>query len=77
MAGKPGGAAPRTQLEHLLWQRDQTYDEIAAEFTELARSLGEQATLTARHLRRLASGECATVAPVTRRVLQAKFRQPR
>ena len=26
MAGKLGGMSPRTQLEYLLWQRDQTYE---------------------------------------------------
>ena len=33
MAGKPGEGAPRTRLEYLLWQRDQTYDEVVADFT--------------------------------------------
>ena len=76
MAGKLGGMSPRTQLEYLLWQRDQTYEEIVAEFAKLARALGEPATLTSRHLRRLASGERNGVTPVTRRVLQAMFSRP-
>ena len=76
MAGKLGGLSPRTQLEYLLWQRDQTYDEVVAEFAKLARTLGEPATLTSRHLRRLASGERNGVTPVTRRVLQAMFSRP-
>lgn len=76
MAGKPGEVPPRTQLEYLLWQRDQTYDEVVAEFTKLARTLGEPATLTSRHLRRLASGERHGVTPVTRRVLQVMFGRP-
>ena len=76
MAGKLGGQSPRTQLEALLWQRDQTYDEVVAEFEKLAGTLGEPATLTSRHLRRLASGERHGVTPVTRRVLQAMFSRP-
>ena len=75
MAGKPGEGAPRTRLEYLLWQRDQTYDEVVADFTKLAGELGEPATLTSRHLRRLASGERNGVTPVTRRVLQVMFGQ--
>ena len=47
-----------------------------AEFAKLARALGEPATLTSRHLRRLASGERNGVTPVTRRVLQAMFSRP-
>ena len=73
MAGKPSEVPPRTLLELLLWQRDQTYDEVVAEFTRLAQERGERATLTTRHLRRLASGERSGVTPVTRRVLQAMF----
>ena len=76
MAGKPGEVPPRTELEYLLWQRDQTYDEVVAEFTRLARELGERATLTSRHLRRLASGERSAVTPVTRRVLHVMFGRP-
>ena len=76
MAGKPGEMPPRTRLEYLLWQRNQTYDEVVAEFAKLAHALGESATLTSRHLRRLASGERNGVTPVTRRVLQAMFSLP-
>ena len=76
MAGKLGGMSPRTQLEYLLWQRDQTYEEVVADFAKLARALGEPATLTSRHLRRLASGERNGVTPVTRRVLQTMFSRP-
>jgi hypothetical protein len=76
MAGRPSNAPPRTELEYLLWQRDQTYDEVVAEFARLARSLGERATMTSRHLRRLASGERDGVTPATSRVLRAMFSQP-
>jgi hypothetical protein len=55
-------------LEHLLWREDHTYEEMAARFEQAARSLGEQATITPRHLRRLASGERTGTTPVTRRV---------
>ena len=76
MARRPGEVPPRTELEYLLWQRAQTYDEVVAEFTGVARELGEPATLTSRHLRRLASGERNGVTPVTRRVLHVMFGQP-
>lgn len=63
-------------LEHLLWQQDRTYEEVAAEFDHQARQLNEDATLSARHLRRLASGQRSNTTPVTRRVLQAMFGKP-
>ncbi|GAA4989346.1 hypothetical protein [Actinopolymorpha pittospori] len=66
--------APRTVLEHLIWQRDQTYDEVAAEFEVIARQAGERgASMSARHLRRLASGQRTGMTPVTRRVLLRMF----
>ncbi|MFD2082163.1 hypothetical protein SAMN05421678_101491 [Actinopolymorpha cephalotaxi] len=66
--------APRTMLEHLIRQRDQTYDEVAGAFETLARQTGERgASMSARHLRRLASGQRTGMTPVTRRVLQAMF----
>ncbi|MGW5364245.1 hypothetical protein ACWERS_28390, partial [Actinopolymorpha pittospori] len=65
---------PRTVLEHLIWQRDQTYDEVAAEFEVIARQAGERgASMSARHLRRLASGQRSGMTPVTRRVLLRMF----
>ncbi|WP_235485479.1 hypothetical protein [Streptomyces roseoverticillatus] len=70
------GREPRTVLEHLLWQQDRTYEEIAAEFGRIADGLNEDATLSTRHLRRLASGERGNTTPVTRRVLQAMFGKP-
>jgi len=60
-------------LEHLLWQQDRTYEELAAEFANLASSLNERATISPRHLRRLAAGERLNCTPVTRRVLHAMF----
>jgi hypothetical protein len=78
MAGTPGRGPdrPRTLLEHLLRQQARTYDEIAADFNALAAEAGERATISARHLRRLASGERTGTTPVTRRVLQTMFGRP-
>ena len=67
---------PRTVLEHLLRQKDRTYEELAADFDRLALQLGERATLSPRHLRRLATGERVGTNPVTRRVLQRMFDRP-
>ncbi len=78
MAGSPGRrvAQPRTVLEDLVRRSDRTYDELAADFAAVARSRGERAAITSRHLRRLASGERVGTTPVTRRVLQAMFERP-
>ncbi|OAH11314.1 hypothetical protein [Streptomyces jeddahensis] len=78
MAGnaKRNGQEPRTVLEHLLWQRPNTYDEIVAEFENVARQMNEDATMSTRHLRRLASGDRVGTTPVTRRVLQTMFGKP-
>lgn len=77
MAGRPPGEGrhARTVLEHLLWAEDATYEEVVARFERAAFELGERATLTPRHLRRLASGERTAPTPVTRRVLQVMFGQ--
>ena len=76
MAGR-NSQQPRTVLEHLLQQQDRTYEEVAAEFETLARTLGERGvTISARHLRRLASGERSGTTPSTRRVLRAMFAMP-
>ena len=63
----------RTVLEQLLQEQDRTYEEIVQSFDKTARELGEDATITVRHLRRLASGQRSGTTPVTRRVLQAMF----
>ncbi len=76
MAGRTDMGAPQTALEHLLWQRDQTYEELVAEFLRVAAGMGESATMSARHLRRLAKGQAGNATPVTRRVLQTMFGQP-
>jgi hypothetical protein len=65
---------PRTVFEELLRQQDRTYEEIAREFERAALELGERGvSITARHLRRLASGERTGTTPATRRVLQVMF----
>ncbi len=62
---------PRTMLEYLIQQRDRTYEELAERFLRLE----EPATISARHLGRLARGErgSAGTTPATRRALQAMF----
>lgn len=73
MSSKPA-RAPRTMLEHLIQQRDRTYEELAAEFSQL----DEHAAISARHPGRLARGEreLAGTTPATRRALQALFGLP-
>ena len=66
---------PRTVLEYLVWQRDRTYEELTTDFHLVAGEMKERATLSPRHLRRLASGERSGTTPVTRRVLQQMFGQ--
>jgi hypothetical protein len=69
-------ADPRTVLEHLIRQRSRTYDEMADDVVEAAVRLGVDATISPRHLRRLASGERASAGAPVRRVLQELFGQP-
>lgn len=67
-------AQPRTVFEELLRQQDRTYEETARDFERVAQQLGEHGvSISARHLRRLASGERTGTNPATRRVLQAMF----
>jgi len=69
---------PRTVLEHLIRQKDRTYEEAAADFMATARSLNERVTISPRHLARLARGERGGMGttPATRRVLQQMFGLP-
>ncbi|MEU6236323.1 hypothetical protein [Kitasatospora sp. NPDC047058] len=76
MAGKADGREPRTMLEKMLWELPQTYDEVCDDFNDLAKKLRESATMSPRHLRRLAAGDRAGTTQVTRRVLQAMFKVP-
>lgn len=65
---------PHTVLEHLIQQRDNTYEELAREFSKL----DDHAAISARHLGRLARGErdMAGTTPATRRALHALFGVP-
>ncbi|MDX2633493.1 hypothetical protein PV381_44265, partial [Streptomyces scabiei] len=76
MAGSAHQGDPRTTLEFLLREQPRTYDEVVRDFGRLASELGEDVTLSTRHLRRLASGERTNTTPVMRRVLQAMFGRP-
>lgn len=73
--GRGDVRAPRTLLEKLIKERDETYEEQVRAFERLARQLGESATMSVRHLQRLASGErSATHAtPTTRRVMRQLY----
>lgn len=63
----------RTLLEQLIWQREATYEEQAEEFDRLARAMTEPATMSVRHLQRLAAGQRAASMPTTRRVMRAMY----
>lgn len=67
--------APRTLLEKLIKEREATYEEQAHAFETLARQLDEPATMSVRHLQRLAAGQrTATHAtPSTRRVMRQLY----
>lgn len=68
---RAGPRLPRTLLEHLIKQRDATYEEQVAAFEKAARALGEPATMSVRHLQRLAAGQrTGHATPTTRRVLR-------
>jgi hypothetical protein len=66
---------PRTLLEQLVWKREQTYEEQVKAFLRLASELGEPATLTVRHLQRLAAGQRSAdrANPSTRRVMRRMY----
>ena len=66
----------RTLLEQLIRSRTATLAELCEEFHKIARELGEPATLTPRHLQRLASGARTGAMPTTRRVLEAMWNEP-
>jgi hypothetical protein len=62
-------------LEQLIRAREATYEEQVRAFEARARELGEPATLTVRHLQRLASGQRSgeRANPSTRRVMRELF----
>src|SRR4249919_3030128 len=67
--------ASRTLMEQLIRGRDVTYEELCVEYEKLARRMGEKATLSVRHLQRLAYGERSgqRSTPTTRRVMRELF----
>jgi hypothetical protein len=71
---RAGTRAPRTLLELLIKQGEATYEEQAAAFEKAARELGEPATMSVRHLQRLAAGQrTGHATPTTRRVLRQLY----
>jgi len=65
----------RTRLEQRIWDREATYEEQVAEFAVLARKLNEPATLSVRHLQRLAAGQRSgdRATPSLRRVMREMY----
>lgn len=65
----------RTLLEQLIKEREATYEEQVEAFTKLARQFNEPATMSVRHLQRLASGERSgeRATPSTRRVMRQMY----
>lgn len=69
---------PHTVLEYLVREMNRTYEEVAKMFVATARENHESATITPRHLGRLARGErpAASTTPATQRVLTLLFGRP-
>ncbi len=69
---------PRTLLEQLIREREATYGEQVDEFNRLAQEHGEHATMTVRHLQRLAAGQGSAngAVPSTRRVMRKLYGRP-
>jgi hypothetical protein len=59
---------PRTLLEQLIRESDYSFEEWAERFRLLAKTLGEDATLSSRNLQRWASGQITDARPAARRV---------
>ena len=78
MGPTSSGREPRTLLEKLIREREATYEEQVKAFTDLARRLNEPATITVRHLQRLAAGQRSgdRAAPSTRRVIRQLYGHP-
>lgn len=74
--------APRTLLEALIRERRQTFEEFSEDAERFAREHDEPATLSARHVQRLATGTRADgralgpVRPATRRLLEEMLGHP-
>ncbi|APU17797.1 MULTISPECIES: hypothetical protein [Actinoalloteichus] len=82
MSEPPREHPPRTLLGELIRQRGQTAEEFSETAERFAREHGMDATLSVRHVQRLASGHRADgkplgqVRPVTRRLLEEMFGVP-
>lgn len=63
----------RTLLEELITRSKKTYTEVAQEFGTVALRVGSKATMTPRHLRRLATGGRQGTSTCTARVLEKQF----
>lgn len=67
----------RTLLEQLIHEREATYEEQVNAFLKLAVQLNEPATMSVRHLQRLAAGERGQRStPSTRRLLRQLYGYP-
>ncbi|WP_034286952.1 hypothetical protein [Amycolatopsis benzoatilytica] len=70
---------PRTVLEHLIRERHETYEEFSTFATNFGKDCGEPGTLSARHVKRLASGRgdggkpLGRPQPATARLLERIF----
>jgi hypothetical protein len=78
----PADHPPRTELERLIRERRQTLEEFGQKAERYAVTHGLRATLSPRHLQRLASGQRADgrplgpVRPATRRLLEEMLGRP-
>ena len=67
---------PRTLLEQLIANGQYSYAELEEQFARHARACGSDATMSWRHLQRIAAGEVTRPRPATARVLQRQFGLP-
>lgn len=67
---------PRTLLEQLIGSGPYTYAELEEQFARHARTSGSRATMSWRHLQRIAAGQIARPHPASARVLQDQFGLP-
>jgi hypothetical protein len=67
---------PRTVLEHLIRDSGRTYEDLTDEFVAIGDRLGLSASLTPRHLRRLAAGERSGSRLATKKVFEELFGHP-
>lgn len=67
---------PRTLLEQLIANGQYTYAELEEQFARHARACGSGASMSWRHLQRIAAGQIARPHPASARVLQHQFGLP-